>query len=91
MAVVIVSVTACLPCVAAFGATLGLVGIASGLEQLLLVSAESELLPTVGTFERLVLKRHWMTSSLLYSVRVLVTQYVRQTVKFNQICDNQYL
>jgi hypothetical protein len=58
-----------LACLAALGAALRLVGIASGLEKLLLISAESEDLPTIGTCKRLILKTHWMTSSLFYLVR----------------------
>jgi len=60
-----VAVTLCLPCLAAFGTALGLISIASGLEKLLVLNAESESSPTIGALERLVLKTHWMTSSLL--------------------------
>lgn len=91
IAVATVSVTACLPCVAAFSAAFGFVGIAPRLELFLFLSAKGKSITAIGTFERLVLKRHWMTSSLLYLARVLATQYVRKTVKLNQICDNQYL
>jgi len=60
-----VSVPLCFPCLTAFGAAFGLISIAPGLEKLLILNAESELLPTIGTLECLVLKTHWMTSSLL--------------------------
>jgi hypothetical protein len=45
------SVTLGLSCLAASGASLGLVGIALGLEELLLLGAESEGSPAVGTLE----------------------------------------
>ena len=60
-----VSVTLWLLCLAARGTALWLISIASGLEKLLLLNAESEGSPTIGTLERLVLKTHWMSSSLL--------------------------
>ena len=60
-----VSVALWLPCLTAFGTAFGLISITLGLEKLLILNAESELLPTIGTFECLVLKTHWMTSSLL--------------------------
>jgi len=59
-----VSITLCFSCLATGGAALGLIGIASGLERLLLPSAEGKGSPTIGTLDRLVLKTHWMTSSL---------------------------
>jgi hypothetical protein len=46
------------------GTALGLIGKASRLEELLLLSAENECSPTIGTLEILVLETHWMTSSL---------------------------
>ncbi|MBA7692836.1 hypothetical protein ES703_101405 [subsurface metagenome] len=91
IAVATISVPLCFPCLTAFGATLGLISIVPRLEKLLFLYAKGEFIPAVGTFERLVLKRHWMTSSLNYLVRVLATQYMRKTVKFNPICDNQSL
>jgi hypothetical protein len=77
IAVATVSVPLCFPCLTTFGATFGLVSIASGLEELLFVSTEGEFTSTVGTFKRLVFESHWMTSSLSYLVRVLVIQYSR--------------
>jgi hypothetical protein len=53
------------PGLAARRAALGLIGIAPGLEELLFFSAEGERGATIGTLERLFLKSHWMTSSLL--------------------------
>jgi hypothetical protein len=64
VAVAIISVTLCLPGFAACGTALGLVGIAFGLEELLFLSAEGEVGSTIGALELLVLKTHWMTSSL---------------------------
>ena len=45
-------------------AALGLIGIAFGLEKLLILSAEGKGSPTIGTLDRLVLKTHWITSSI---------------------------
>jgi hypothetical protein len=59
-----VSITLCFPRLATGRAALGLIGIALGLEKLLLFSTEGEGAPAIGTLERLVLKTHWMTSSL---------------------------
>jgi len=64
VAVAIISVTLCFPGFAAGGTALGLVGIALGLEELLFLSAEGEVSPTIGALELLVFKTHWMTSSL---------------------------
>jgi hypothetical protein len=86
-----VSVPLCFPCLTAFGTAFGLISITLGLEKLLILNAEGEFTSTIGTFERLVLESHWMTSSLLYLVRVLVTQYLRKTEMLNSLCDNQYL
>jgi hypothetical protein len=55
----------CFPRLAARKTALGLIGVASGLEELLLISAEGEGSLTIGTLDRLVLKLHWMTSFLL--------------------------
>jgi len=52
------------PGFAACGTALGLIGIALGLEELLFLSVEGELGSTIGALELLVLKTHWMTSSL---------------------------
>jgi hypothetical protein len=59
-----VSITLCFSCLAARGAAPGLIGIAFRLEKLLLLSAEGKGSPAIGTLDRLVLKTHWMTSSL---------------------------
>jgi hypothetical protein len=60
------SIALCLPCLAARGAALGFIGIASGLEKLLFFGAEGEVSPAIGTLECLVLKWHWITSSLKF-------------------------
>jgi hypothetical protein len=60
----LVSITLCFSCLATGRAALGLIGIAFGLEKLLLFSAEGEGSPAIGTLERLLFKTHWMTSSL---------------------------
>jgi hypothetical protein len=65
VAVAIITVALCFPGFAAGGTALGLVGIALGLEELLFLGAEGEFSPTVGAGELLVLKTHWMTSSLV--------------------------
>ena len=52
--------------VAAFWTAFGLVGKAFVSEELLLGSSEGKICPTVGTIDGLVLKTHWMTSSLYY-------------------------
>jgi hypothetical protein len=59
-----VSVALCFPCLAARGTALGLIGVALRLEELLVLSAEGKGSPAIGTLDRLVLKTHWMTSSL---------------------------
>ena len=64
VAVVSLARTLCLVGPAACRATLRLVGKAFRLEELLFPSAESEGSPTIGTSDWLVLKTHWMTSSL---------------------------
>jgi len=64
------------PCLSAFGAPFGFVSIASRLEQLLFVSAEGESTTAIGTFEGLVLKTHWMASSLNNLVRAWAIQYL---------------
>jgi hypothetical protein len=65
-AVAAVYVTSRLPCLAARGAALGLVGKAFGGEKLLLLNAEIESCPASGAVKRLVLKIHRMTYSLLF-------------------------
>ena len=67
VAIAATSGTLCFPCLAARGTALRLIGVAFRFEKLLLFSAEGEGSPTIGTLERLVLKTHWMTSSLLNS------------------------
>jgi len=54
-----------LPCLATWGAALRLVGIAFRREEFLFLSTERKSSATVRTLEWLVLKSHWMTSSLL--------------------------
>ena len=53
-----ISVTLCLPCLAACRTALGLIGIASSLEELLFLGAEGEGSPTIGTLKCLFLKAH---------------------------------
>jgi hypothetical protein len=43
-------------------AALEVIGVASGRQRLLLVSAESEGSPAIGTLEKLILNTNWMTS-----------------------------
>jgi hypothetical protein len=50
VAVVAVSVLSCFPSLTAFGATLGLVCIASRLELFLFLSAKGKSIPAIGTF-----------------------------------------
>ena len=64
VAVATISVSLCLPCLAAWGTALGLISVALRLKKVLFLSAESEGSPTIGTLDRLVLKTHWMTSFL---------------------------
>jgi len=58
------SIPLCLPCLAAWRTALGLISIALGLKELLFLSAEGEVSPTIGTLDRFVLKTHWMPSFL---------------------------
>jgi len=53
-----VSVLSCFPSLTAFGATLGLVCIASRLELFLFLSAKGKSIPAIRTFECLILKTH---------------------------------
>jgi len=46
------------PCLAACGTALRLIGVASGLEELLFLNAEGEGDATIGTLDRLVLETH---------------------------------
>jgi len=59
-----VSITLSFPRLATGGAALGLIGVALRLEELLVFNAEGKGSPAVGTLDRLLLKTHWMTSSL---------------------------
>jgi hypothetical protein len=65
----------------AIGAALGLVGIASGVELLLLLSAKGKGFSAIGTSEGFILKTHWMPSSLKNLVRARVIQYLIETVE----------
>jgi len=56
--------TPCFVGSAAWGTTLRLIGKAFSLKELLFPSSEGEVSPTIGTLDWLVLKTHWMTSSL---------------------------
>ena len=58
VAVAIISGALCLPCFATCGTALRLIGIASGLEDLLFLSTEGEGSPAIGALERFVLKAH---------------------------------
>jgi len=58
VAVAAISIAVHLSGLTARGAALGLVGIAFGLEELLLFDGEGECSPTIGTLERLFLKAH---------------------------------
>ena len=60
------AVTFGLPCLTAFGTALWLIGVAFGLEEFLIFSAERKGSATIGTRKGLILKTHWMTSSLNY-------------------------
>ena len=65
VAVTTISIPLCLPCLSAWRTALGLISIALGLKELLFLSGEAEVSPTIGTLDRFVLKTHWMTSSLI--------------------------
>jgi hypothetical protein len=66
IAIVIRWTTALLfPSSSALRTALGLISEPFAGKEFLLASAESEGSPTVRTLERLILKTHWMTSSLL--------------------------
>jgi hypothetical protein len=72
------AVTFGLPCLTALGTALRLIGVAFGLEEFLVLSAESKGSTAIGTCEGFVLKTHWMTSSLKILVSVLVIQHLRE-------------
>jgi hypothetical protein len=59
-----VAVAFCFPCLAAFRASLGLVGVAFGLEKLLVFGAKGKRGAAIGALKGLILKTHRMTSSL---------------------------
>jgi len=59
------SITLGLSCLATSKASLGLISVAFGLEELLLLGTKGKVSPTIGTLELFVLKTHWMTSSPL--------------------------
>jgi hypothetical protein len=65
VAVATTSTPVCLPGLSARGTALGLISIALGLKELLVLSGEAEVSPTIGTLDHFVLKTHWMTSFLL--------------------------
>jgi hypothetical protein len=56
-------VAICFPCLATFRAAFRLIGIAFGLEELLLLSSESKHGTAIGALKRPVLEIHWMPSS----------------------------
>ena len=76
IAVAVKSILLCFPCLTAFGATLWLVRVASRLELLLFLNVKGKTFRAIETFECLVLKTHWMTSSLGYLVRARAIQYL---------------
>jgi hypothetical protein len=59
------SMPLCLSCLSARRTALGLISIALGLKELLFLSSEAEVSPTISTLDCFVLKTHWMTSSLI--------------------------
>jgi hypothetical protein len=71
-----VAITLCFPCLTAFGAAFGLVGIASLLELLLFLGSESKGITAIGTSEVFVFESHRMTSSLNHLVRARAIQYL---------------
>jgi len=74
IAIVAVSVLSCFPSLTAIGTAFGFVGIASRLKLSLFLSAKGKSITAIGTFDGLVLKTHWMTSSLNYLARARVIQ-----------------
>ena len=75
VAVAAVAGAFCFPCLAAFGAAFRFVGITSRTELFLLLNAERKGIVAVVASEGLVLKTHWMASSLNNLVRARVIQY----------------
>lgn len=61
-----IAITLGFPCLTAFRTALGLVGIASGLEEFLVFSAMRKGSAAIHTRKVFILKSHWMTSSLRY-------------------------
>jgi hypothetical protein len=51
-------------------------------------SAETKGGSTIGTLDRLVLKTHWVTSSLLNLSWSSVTQYFSSLKLFEKACNN---
>ena len=76
IAVTTTSTPLCLLCLSAGRTALRLIGIALGLKELLVLSSEAEVSPTIGTLERFVFKTHWMTSFFQYLVGARVIQYL---------------
>ena len=72
------AITLGLPCLSAFGTALWLVGVAFGLEEFLVFSAECKGSAAIGTCKGFILKTHWMASSLKLLVSVLVIQHLRE-------------
>jgi hypothetical protein len=62
VAVTTTATALCLPRLSARRTALGLISIALGLVELLFLSGEAEVGPTIGTLERFLLKTHWTTS-----------------------------
>ena len=64
VAITTISIAFALSGLAACGTALRLVSKAFGLEEFLFLGAERKGSSAIGTLEKLVLKTHWMTSSL---------------------------
>jgi hypothetical protein len=79
--VAVVSVPFCFSCLTAFRAAFGLVSIAFGSKELLVLGTEGKSGSALDALERLVLITHWMTSSLINSVRVRVIQRLIDSVR----------
>jgi hypothetical protein len=71
-----VTIALCFSSLTAFGTAFGLIGVASRLELLLFLGAESKGITAIGTSEVFVFESHWMTSSLNHLVRARVIQYL---------------
>ena len=89
IAVTTISVPLCLPCLSARRTALGLISIALGLEELLVLSREAEVGATIGTPDGFVLKTHWMTSFLKYSSWGLGHPILdTNLIQSNKACNN---